>query len=74
MIRTIFKGVGVILRVQGFVDPREMLKNFKGLKVWQKSYELCLKKYRTTGEFPKEERYGLSSQTRRSLENPALNP
>jgi four helix bundle protein len=43
-----------------------MLKSFKELKVWQKSYELCLEIYRITGKFPKEERYGLTSQIRRS--------
>ena len=43
-----------------------MLKNYKELKVWQKSYELCLEIYKTTAKFPKEERYGLTSQIRRS--------
>jgi hypothetical protein len=27
-----------MIRVQGFEDSSEMLKNYKGLKVWQKSY------------------------------------
>ena len=43
-----------------------MLKNFKELKVWQKSYDLCLKLYKATKSFPKEEVYGLTSQIRRS--------
>ena len=43
-----------------------MLKNYKDLKVWQKSYELCLEIYRITAKFPNEERYGLTSQIRRS--------
>jgi len=43
-----------------------MLKNFKELKVWQKSYDLCLKLYKETRRFPKEEVYGLTSQIRRS--------
>jgi len=43
-----------------------MLKNYKELNVWQKSYEFCLKVYRITAKFPNEERYGLSSQIRRS--------
>ena len=56
---------------KGSSDPPQsrrikMLKNYKELKVWQKSYELCLKIYRITAKFPKEERYGLSSQLRRS--------
>ena len=43
-----------------------MLKNYRELKVWQKSYYLCLMIYKTTKDFPKDERYGLISQTRRS--------
>ena len=43
-----------------------MLKSFKELKVWRKSYELCLKLYELTSDFPKEERFGLASQIRRS--------
>jgi four helix bundle protein len=43
-----------------------MLKNYKGLNVWQKSYELCLEIYKITAKFPNEERYGLTSQIRRS--------
>ena len=53
-------------RGPGFKDSSEMLKNYKELKVWQKSYELCLEIYRTTKGFPKEEKYGLTSQIRRS--------
>ena len=44
-----------------------MLKNFKDLKVWQKSYKLCLKIYKLTKGFPNEEKYGLSSQMRRAV-------
>ena len=63
--------VDVILRVrgakgQGFKDSSEMLKNYKELNVWQKSYELCLKIYGVTARFPNEERYGLTSQIRRA--------
>ena len=43
-----------------------MLKNYKELKVWQKSYALCIWIYQTTGNFPAEEKYGLTSQIRRS--------
>ena len=43
-----------------------MLKNCKDLNVWQKPYELCLKIYRITVKFPNEEKYGLTSQIRRS--------
>jgi four helix bundle protein len=43
-----------------------MLQNYKELKVWKKSYKLCLDICRITNKFPKEERYGLISQARRS--------
>jgi four helix bundle protein len=43
-----------------------MLRNYKELKVWQKSYQLCLGIYRITRRFPKEEIYGLTSQIRRA--------
>ena len=57
--------------LQGFEVPRiqgssEMLKSYKELKVWQKSYALCLRIYRVTKLFPKEEIYGMTSQIRRS--------
>jgi four helix bundle protein len=44
-----------------------MPKNYKELKVWQKSYELCLGIYTITAKFPKEEIHGLTSQIRRSV-------
>ena len=50
-----------------------MLKNYKDLKVWQKSYELCLEIYRITAKFAKEELYGLTSQIRRSVVSIASN-
>jgi len=43
-----------------------MLKNYKELKVWQKAYQLCITIYKITKHFPKDERYGLISQIRRS--------
>jgi len=43
-----------------------MPKNYKELKVWEKSYQLCLEVYRITQEFPKTEIYGLISQMRRA--------
>jgi len=43
-----------------------MLKTYKELEVWKKSYKLCLAIYGITKGFPKEERYGLSSQIRRA--------
>ena len=43
-----------------------MLKNYKELQVWQKSYDLCLKLYGLTSKFPNDEKYGLTSQMKRS--------
>ena len=43
-----------------------MPKNYKELKAWQKSYQLCLEIYRITARFPKDEKFGLTSQIRRA--------
>jgi four helix bundle protein len=43
-----------------------MLRSYKDLKVWQKSYQLCLDIYKLTKGFPAEERYSLTSQIRRA--------
>jgi len=40
--------------------------NFKELKIWQKSIELAKLVYLVLKEFPLEEKYGLTSQIRRS--------
>ena len=42
------------------------MKDFRQLKVWEKSHQLALAVYMVTREFPKEELYGLTSQIRRS--------
>lgn len=41
------------------------MKDFRDLKVWEKSHQLTLAVYRATSGFPKEETYGLTSQIRR---------
>ena len=43
-----------------------MLRNYKELKVWGKSYQLCLQVYQKTKGFPKSEMYGLISQMKRA--------
>ena len=53
-------------RGKGVQDSSEMLRNYKDLKVWQKSYQLCLFIYKVTKEFPNDERYCLTSQIRRA--------
>ena len=42
------------------------LFSYKDLIVWQKSMDLVTEIYAVTQKFPKEERYGLTSQMRRS--------
>lgn len=43
-----------------------VMKNFKELRIWQRSHQLVLDIYLITKSFPKEEVYGLTSQIRRS--------
>ena len=42
------------------------MRDFKKLKVWQRSHQLALDVYKSTEKFPKSEQYGLMSQMRRS--------
>jgi four helix bundle protein len=42
------------------------MQDFRNLKVWQKAHSLTLDAYRSTCGFPVDERYGLTSQLRRS--------
>lgn len=42
------------------------MQNFRELKVSQKAYQFTLAVYRATTSFPSDERYGLTSQLRRS--------
>src|SRR5215467_1978971 len=42
------------------------MKDFRQLKVWEKSHQLALSIYQATTKFPKEELYGLTSQIRRA--------
>lgn len=40
--------------------------NFKNLKVWQKAVDLAVSVYELTKSFPTEEKFGITSQMRRS--------
>ncbi|HCR70775.1 MAG TPA: diversity-generating retroelement protein bAvd family protein [Anaerolineae bacterium] len=42
------------------------MKDFRQLKVWEKSHQLALAVYKVTKSFPKEELYGLTTQIRRA--------
>ncbi len=48
------------------VGESSSMKDFNRLKVWEASHQLTLEIYKATGEFPKEEQYGLTSQLRRA--------
>ena len=41
------------------------MRDFRGIKVWEKSHRLTLAIYGATSGFPREELYGLSVQLRR---------
>lgn len=45
---------------------RAPARSFRDLVVWRKAHEFVLGVYRFTGEFPKRETYGLTSQFRRA--------
>jgi four helix bundle protein len=49
------------------------MKDFRELIVWQKAHELTLAVYKATRDYPKEEVYGLTSQTRRASASIAAN-
>ena len=42
------------------------MKDFKDLKVWDRTHHLTLSIYKATAAFPREELYGLTSQIRRA--------
>lgn len=42
------------------------MQDFRKLKVWQKVHQMTVRVYGATRSFPKEELYGLTSQTRRA--------
>ncbi|NQV31161.1 MAG: four helix bundle protein [Phycisphaeraceae bacterium] len=47
-------------------NERAKASRFTDLIVWQKAHEFVLSVYRLTGQFPKHELYGLTSQFRRA--------
>jgi len=46
---------------------------YERLKAWQECHSLALEVYRATSVFPREERYGLTSQARRAAFSAAAN-
>jgi len=49
------------------------MRDFRKLKVWEKSHLLALAIYKATVAFPKEELYGLTSQIRRAASSVPAN-
>ena len=43
-----------------------MLKSYKELVAWQRTFELCARVYDVSRAFPGDERFGLTAQLRRS--------
>ena len=43
------------------------MQDFRNLEVWQKAHEFALAVYQITRGFPEDERFGLTSQLRRSV-------
>jgi four helix bundle protein len=49
------------------------VQDFRNLKVWQKAHALTLAVYRGTRSFPSDEKFGITSQLRRSSASIAAN-
>ena len=49
------------------------MKDFRKLTVWEKAPAATIAIYRTTREYPRDELYGLTSQTRRAAVSVAAN-
>jgi four helix bundle protein len=49
------------------------MRDFRQLKVWEKSHSLTLKIYQITQSFPREELFALTSQMRRACSSIPMN-
>ena len=49
------------------------MRNYKDLRVWDEAHSLTLAVYKVTSAFPKDERFGLTSQIRRASVSIAAN-
>jgi four helix bundle protein len=49
------------------------MRNYRDLLVWEKAHKLTLAVYKISGAFPKEERFGLTSQVRGASSSIAAN-
>lgn len=51
----------------------QTVKSFKDLEIWQLATDLCVNVYKLLKNFPKEEIYGLTSQTKDAVVSVAAN-
>lgn len=51
----------------------QTVKSFKDLEIWQLATDLCVNVYKLLKDFPKEEIYGLTSQTKDTVVSVAAN-
>lgn len=49
------------------------MHNIQDLKIWHKAIDLCVLIYKVSADFPSDERFGLTSQIRRSSVSIASN-
>ena len=49
------------------------MQDYRKLKVWEKAHQLVLMVYRATRGYPSDERFGLTSQTRRAAYSVPMN-
>jgi four helix bundle protein len=42
------------------------MRNFKELKIWQKGFSIAVNSFKLVSSFPKEEKFGISSQITRA--------
>jgi four helix bundle protein len=52
---------------------RKAVRNYKDLRVWDEAHRLTLAVYKVTQVFPKDERFGVTSQIRRASASIAAN-
>lgn len=49
------------------MNTNQNIRSFKDLLIWQKSMNLMVEVYRLTKQFPPEEQFAMTSQTRRAV-------
>jgi four helix bundle protein len=54
-------------------EPFFAMAIYKRIKAWERCHELCVAVYHATNSWPKDERFGLSSQARRAAHSAAAN-